>query len=58
MKRIKISKEQREFFSENGYLVIEKVLAEDDLQDVINELNTEIDIRAKQLFNKIGRAHV
>lgn len=52
MKRIKISKEQREFFSENGYLVIEKVLAEDDLQDVINELNTEIDIRAKQLFNK------
>ena len=52
MERIKISKEQKEFFRENGYLLIQKVLDHNDLQDVIDEINTEIDIRAKQLFEK------
>lgn len=51
MRKIEISKKQKEFFNENGFLVIEKVLQEKDLQDVIDELNSEIDIRAKQLFS-------
>ena len=50
MGKIEISKKQKEFFNENGFLIIEKVLQETDLQDVIDELNSEIGIRAKQLF--------
>lgn len=52
MTKIEISKEQRTYFNENGFLVIEKVLDETDLQAVIDELNTEIDIRANQLFKQ------
>ncbi len=47
-----ISKEQQDFFKENGYLLIEKVVDHSDLQDVIDELNAEIDKRAKELFAK------
>lgn len=50
MERIEISKEQQDFFKENGYLLVEKVLDESDLQDVIDEINSEIDKRTKQLF--------
>lgn len=50
MKRIEISKKQQAFFKENGYLLIEKVIEDSDLQDVIDELNFEIDKRAKTLF--------
>ncbi|WP_372932347.1 phytanoyl-CoA dioxygenase family protein [Mariniphaga sediminis] len=52
MTKIEISKEQREYFNENGFLVIEKVLDEKDLQDVIDELDAEIDIRANKLFRQ------
>lgn len=51
MKRIEITMEQQAFFKENGYLLIEKVVENSDLQDVIDELNAEIDKRAKQLFD-------
>jgi ectoine hydroxylase-related dioxygenase (phytanoyl-CoA dioxygenase family) len=50
MDRINISKEQQDFFKENGYLFLEKVLEDNDLQGVIDELNSEIDKRAKELF--------
>ena len=49
MEQIQISKSQKEFFNENGYLVIDKVLEDTDLQDVINEINSEIDVRARKL---------
>lgn len=52
MERIKISKEQKEYFNENGFLLLEKVLDEKDLQDVIDEINYEIDSRAKELYRK------
>ncbi|WP_299583906.1 phytanoyl-CoA dioxygenase family protein [uncultured Sunxiuqinia sp.] len=50
MKQLEISTEQKEFFKENGYLILEKVIENSDLQDVIDELNSEIDKRAKDLF--------
>lgn len=50
MDRINISNEQKEFFKENGYLLIEKVIDDNDLQDVIDELNYEIEKRAKELI--------
>ena len=50
MERIEITKQQQDFFKENGYLLIEKVLEEGDLKNVIDELNSEIDQRAKELY--------
>ena len=52
MKRIQITPKQKEFFKENGFLLLEKVLGISDLQDVIDELNREIDVRAKKLFER------
>uniref|UniRef100_UPI003217428A phytanoyl-CoA dioxygenase family protein n=1 Tax=uncultured Draconibacterium sp. TaxID=1573823 RepID=UPI003217428A len=52
MKHVELSTEQKEFFKENGYLLLEKVVENSDLQDVIDELNSEIDKRAKDLFAK------
>ena len=49
MKKIQLTKAQKEYFNENGFLIVEKVLEDGDLQDVIDELNAEIDIRAKKL---------
>jgi phytanoyl-CoA hydroxylase len=48
-KRIFISESQKRFFREEGYLVVDKVLEDSDLQDVIRELEEEIDIRARKL---------
>ncbi len=47
-----ITENQKKFFYENGYLIIEKVLGDEDLQPVIAEISSEIDTRAKQLFNE------
>lgn len=52
MKRIQITTEQKEFFKEYGFLVLEKVLENSDLQGVIDELNREIDVRARKLFER------
>lgn len=49
MGHIQITTSQKEFFNKNGYLIIDKVLQNTDLQDVINEINTEIDVRARKL---------
>ena len=60
MEEVVITNQQKEFFKENGYLLIEKVVDDSDLQDVIDELNYEIDKRAKELFKdgEIWRAYV
>lgn len=50
MSRIQITDDQKKFFYENGYLLLPKVLDDNDLKDVIAELDYEIDMRAKQLF--------
>src|SRR5688572_24839765 len=44
-----LSPEQTEFFEREGYLVIDGLLSDDDLQPVIDELVDEIDQRARQL---------
>jgi len=51
MESIQLTKSQKESFYEDGYLIIEKVLDDDDLQDVIDEINSEIDTRAKKLVD-------
>ena len=52
MKKALISNEQINFFEEEGYLLLEKVLDDQDLQPVIDEISSEIDVRAKQLFKQ------
>jgi hypothetical protein len=47
MKRI--SKEQKAFFLDQGYLILENILDENHLSPVIDELNNEIDKRARIL---------
>lgn len=47
----KISATQRDFFKDNGYLVLDKVIESPLLDRVINELTTEIDKRAQQLLS-------
>ncbi len=42
MKNITVDKKEKEFFFEKGYLVIENILDEADLQPVIEEINDEI----------------
>ena len=49
--KIILTEKQKEFFKEEGYLLIEKVVEDRDLQDVIDELNNEIGKRAKELFD-------
>jgi phytanoyl-CoA hydroxylase len=51
MKRIILSRDQKRFFEDNGYLIIEKVLGNHDIQPVIDEISSEIDVRAKKLFD-------
>jgi hypothetical protein len=45
-----LSIEQKEFFRNQGYLVLEDVIGDNYLSPVIDELNTEIDKRARKLF--------
>lgn len=47
---VNLSNEQKEFFMDQGYLVLEDVIGDEFLSPVIEELNTEIDTRARQLF--------
>ncbi|MCP4310324.1 MAG: hypothetical protein GY790_03595 [Bacteroidetes bacterium] len=47
-----ITNAQKEYFNENGFLIVERVLEDGDLQDVIDELNAEIHIRAKKLVKQ------
>ena len=47
-----LTKSQIEIFHEAGFLIIEKVLDDNDLQDVIDEINSEVDIRAKKLVDR------
>ncbi|MCG8306038.1 MAG: phytanoyl-CoA dioxygenase family protein [Cytophagales bacterium] len=50
MKRVTLTDSQKSFFQEQGYLVINKVLDSTDLEAVIDELTSEIDKRADQMF--------
>jgi phytanoyl-CoA hydroxylase len=49
MGKIQISEKDKAFFFEEGYLVLENILDEADLQPVIDEITSEIDIRAQKL---------
>ncbi|MBR8535844.1 phytanoyl-CoA dioxygenase family protein [Carboxylicivirga sediminis] len=49
-KKIVVTDKQKQFFKEEGYLIIDKVIESIDLQGVIDELNAEIGIRANSLF--------
>jgi phytanoyl-CoA hydroxylase len=59
MKNITFDKNEKEFFFEKGYLVMENILDEADLQPVIEEINDEIDIRARKLqeSGKLSNLH-
>ena len=59
MKNITLDKNEKEFFFEKGYLVMENILDEADLQPVIEEINDEIDIRARKLqeSGKLSNLH-
>lgn len=50
MKKGILTEDQKDFFAEEGYLLLEKILEDKDLQPVIDEIASEIDIRAKQLY--------
>jgi hypothetical protein len=45
----KINEAQKEFFKDQGYLVLENILGDEHLSPVIDELNHEIDKRARHL---------
>ena len=49
---MKLSKSQIDRFNEEGYLVVEEALEDDDLNPVIDEYRTYIDDRARQLYEK------
>lgn len=54
--KIKINEEQKTFFDEEGYLIIDNVIQESVLNNVISDLEKTIDIRINQLKeqNKIS----
>ncbi|MCX6929972.1 MAG: hypothetical protein NT154_43180, partial [Verrucomicrobia bacterium] len=45
-----LSAEQVQFFHDQGYLVVEDVIPHEDLQPVIDEIGSEIEVRAQKLF--------
>ena len=45
-----LSEEQRNSFEKEGFLIVENVLEEKDLQPVIDEISSEIDVRSLQLL--------
>ena len=45
-----LSAEQIQFFHEQGYLVVEDLIPVQDLQPVIAEISSEIEVRAQKLF--------
>lgn len=47
-----LSAEQQAFFEQEGYLVVEDVFTEADLQPVIEEITDAIDVRAKELIEE------
>jgi len=49
MNRIVVTQTENEFFLEQGYLEIDHAIEDGKLQPVIDELNSEIDIRARRL---------
>ena len=59
MKKITINESEKRFFLEEGYIVLENILDEVDLQPVINEINAEIDVRARKLkeSGKLSNLH-
>src|SRR5579859_3874956 len=44
-----LTPEQMRFFEEEGYLALEGLLSDADLQPVINEIDAEVDLRAREL---------
>jgi phytanoyl-CoA hydroxylase len=50
VKPLSLTPSQIQFFHAQGYLVIEDVLPINDLQPVIEEISSEIEIRAQRLF--------
>jgi len=50
-KRFMLDESQKEFFLEEGYLVLDDILDEADLQPVIDEINQEINVRARNLMD-------
>jgi len=48
--KITLTEKQKEFFKEEGYLLIKKVVENSDLQGVIDELNEEIGLRARKML--------
>jgi hypothetical protein len=47
--RFPLTVEQRERFDRDGYLVVEDLFTDADLQPVIDEIGAEIDARAREL---------
>ena len=45
-----LSAEQVHFFHDQGFLVVEDLIPDEDLQPVIEEISSEIEIRAQKLF--------
>ena len=54
-----LSTDQREQFESDGYLVIEDLFTEEDLQPVIDEICSEVDLRARALVEsrELSRAY-
>ena len=47
-----LTADQMAFFEREGYIVIEDVLTDDDIQPVVDEITEEIDIRARALVQE------
>jgi len=52
MEKIILTEQQKTFFQEQGYLLLEEVLKDSDLQPVIDEITFEFDKRARLLYDK------
>jgi len=52
MEKIILTEQQKTFFQEQGYLLLEGVLKDSDLQSVIDEITFEFDKRARALYDK------
>lgn len=50
MKKVILTEDQKQSFVEEGYLLLNDVLDNEDLQPVIDEISTEIHTRSKKLF--------
>lgn len=50
MKKVILTEDQKQSFAKEGYLLLNDVLDDEDLQPVIDEISSEIHARAKKLF--------